>query len=197
MTVPVALVGRDPLARAGIAALLQTGDALVVAEAGALAELVPDGIAEVCVWDAESRSPAAGETLPLALPVVALVADMAAGSEWLAAGARGALHRGVPGERLVAAVRLVAAGGIALDDGMLAPLDPRPDPDPTAPALTPRELEVLALLAEGLSNKEIAARLGISDHTAKFHVNQVLDKLDSTTRTEAVVRGAKLGLIFL
>jgi len=64
-------------------------------------------------------------------------------------------------------------------------------------ALTARELEVLALLAEGASNKEIARRLGISVHTAKFHVDQLLDKLDATGRTDAVTHAARRGVIQL
>ncbi len=68
--------------------------------------------------------------------------------------------------------------------------------DADAP-LTPREFEVLALLAEGASNKMIARRLGISVHTAKFHVGQLLDKLDATGRTDAVAHAARLGVIHL
>ena len=64
-------------------------------------------------------------------------------------------------------------------------------------SLTPREREVLALLAEGLSNKAIADRLDISEHTAKFHVNAVLAKLGVQRRTEAVVRAARMGLVTL
>ena len=64
-------------------------------------------------------------------------------------------------------------------------------------ALTPREQEVVWLLAEGLSNKAIARRLGISVHTAKFHVGQLLDKLDATGRTDAVAHAARLGVIDL
>jgi len=80
-----------------------------------------------------------------------------------------------------------------------------PDPAPEAPdassttgtLLTPREREVLALLAEGASNKTIARRLGISVHTAKFHVGSLLDKLDATGRTDAVTHAARLGVIEL
>jgi DNA-binding CsgD family transcriptional regulator len=68
------------------------------------------------------------------------------------------------------------------------------DPDPY---LTPRERDVLALLAEGASNKTIARRLGISVHTAKFHVASLLDKLDATGRTDAVTHAARLGVIDL
>jgi DNA-binding CsgD family transcriptional regulator len=63
--------------------------------------------------------------------------------------------------------------------------------------LTPRELEVLTLLAEGLSNKAIARRLGISVHTAKFHVGAVMDKLDAVGRTDAVAHAVRRGVIHL
>ena len=63
--------------------------------------------------------------------------------------------------------------------------------------LTPRELEVLALLAEGLSNKAIARRLGISVHTAKFHVGALMDKLDAVGRTDAVAHAVRRGVIHL
>jgi DNA-binding CsgD family transcriptional regulator len=76
-----------------------------------------------------------------------------------------------------------------------APLDPRP----TGPdvILTPREVEVLALLAEGASNKAIARQLGISVHTAKFHVGSLIDKLDAVGRTDVVAHAARLGVIRL
>ncbi len=64
-------------------------------------------------------------------------------------------------------------------------------------ALSKRELEVLALLAEGASNKDIARRLGISPHTAKFHVGSLIDKLDATGRTDAVAHAARTGIIQL
>jgi DNA-binding NarL/FixJ family response regulator len=88
---------------------------------------------------------------------------------------------------------------VVLDPSLPAPvLSTR---DPSSPMLveelTPRELEVLDLLAEGLSNKAIAHRLGISDHTVKFHVNAVMGKLGAQSRTEAVVRATRLGLILL
>jgi DNA-binding CsgD family transcriptional regulator len=63
--------------------------------------------------------------------------------------------------------------------------------------LTPRELDVLELMAEGASNKAIARRLGISVHTAKFHVGSILDKLDATGRTDAVAHAARRGVIEL
>jgi DNA-binding NarL/FixJ family response regulator len=84
----------------------------------------------------------------------------------------------------------------------LAPVSPETGvagPGDFAPVeeLTSRELEVLRLMAEGLPNKTIALRLGISEHTVKFHVNAILGKLGVASRTEAVVRATRLGLILL
>ena len=105
-----------------------------------------------------------------------------------------ALGEGALAARLRAALEGVA--GIALvEQGAEAVIGPVPAAA-EAP-LTSRELEVLALLAEGASNKGIARRLGISVHTAKFHVGQVLDKLDATGRTDAVAHAARLGVIML
>ena len=67
--------------------------------------------------------------------------------------------------------------------------------DEVSEEITSRETEVLRMLAEGLVNKEIAARLGISEHTVKFHISSILDKLGASTRTEAVTLGIRRGLI--
>jgi DNA-binding NarL/FixJ family response regulator len=72
--------------------------------------------------------------------------------------------------------------------------------DPAAQAvgeLTAREIEVLRMLAEGLGNKEIASRLGVTDHTIKFHISSILGKLGAASRTEAVTMGVRMGLILL
>jgi DNA-binding CsgD family transcriptional regulator len=81
------------------------------------------------------------------------------------------------------------------DAAVVAP--PRAQAGDTDPSLTPREREVLTLLAEGASNKLIACRLGISVHTAKFHVRSVIDKLDAVGRTDAVAHAARLGIVHL
>ena len=100
-----------------------------------------------------------------------------------------ALLTGVPGLRLV-------SGKETADAVVVLPTDPSPAANGAVP-LTPRELEVLTLLAEGASNKMIAQRLGISVHTAKFHVGSLLDKLDAVGRTDAVAHAARLGVINL
>jgi DNA-binding CsgD family transcriptional regulator len=81
-----------------------------------------------------------------------------------------------------------APSGPARADGAVIEAEGRP-------ALTQREVEVLELVAEGLANKEIAFRLGISTHTAKFHVESLLRKLSASNRTEAAKEGIRLGLI--
>ncbi len=100
----------------------------------------------------------------------------------------------VPGLRL-------AAGGEPADLLLTAPGIGTPENGETVrdgeASLTAREAEVLALLAEGASNKQIARRLGISVHTAKFHVGQVLDKLDAPGRAGAVAHAARRGVIHL
>jgi DNA-binding CsgD family transcriptional regulator len=100
-----------------------------------------------------------------------------------------ALLAGVPGIRL-------AGPGERADVSLVASAPDIDVADLDQP-LTPRESEVLTLLAEGASNKVIARRLGISVHTAKFHVGQLIDKLDATGRTDAVAHAARLGVLHL
>ena len=121
-------------------------------------------------------------------------------------------------DRIVAALGNVTGIHLVPQDGLADVVIVAPDDAPVAPiehrahaamaddagvspstgaALTPREREVLTLLAEGASNKTIASRLGISVHTAKFHVGSLLDKLDASGRTDAVTHAARLGVIDL
>ena len=100
-----------------------------------------------------------------------------------------ALLANVPGLRLV-------RGNESADVTLVAPTVVSVSADGDVP-LTPRELEVLTLLAEGMSNKAIARRLGISVHTAKFHVRALIDKLDAVGRTDAVAHAARRGVIHL
>jgi DNA-binding NarL/FixJ family response regulator len=97
-------------------------------------------------------------------------------------------------EQLIHAIRAIAAG-LTVFDGALVTRDTVENP--SVEALTPRETEVLTLLADGLGNKEIAHRLDISEHTIKFHIRSILGKLGASSRTEAVSLGLRSGLIEL
>lgn len=115
------------------------------------------------------------------------------------------LRKEADGAEIAGAIRAVAAGLIALDRSLASLLTPaltfNPDrlalEDLPDAALTAREREVLQLMAQGLPNKQIAARLSISLHTVKFHVASILSKLEASSRTEAVTQGARRGLISL
>lgn len=203
----VLIVADDPLARAGLATLLAeqpecevTGQAPRDSDLDVALEVYqPD----VMVWDlgwdpalALERLADLGDDGP---PTVALLPDETHAVDAWTAGARGLLLREVTGERLVTALRAVVQRLMVLDPALAGPLRPSGDlaAAPLAEELTPRELEVVQLLAEGLSNKAIAYQLDISEHTVKFHVNAIMSKLGAQSRTEAAVRATRMGLILL
>jgi DNA-binding NarL/FixJ family response regulator len=140
-------------------------------------------------------------------PSVVVLASVStgAGVAALRAGARAVVSREAGADQIVAAIEGAAAGLVVLPadiaDELLATHDelmPARLPAPTSAApLTAREREVLALLALGLANKAIAPRLGISEHTVKAHVASIFEKLHVGTRAEAVVAGARSGLLLL
>ena len=125
------------------------------------------------------------------------------------------LRRSASSDEIMAAVEAVSAGLVALDaesfGALLSTRNPAgeelssaqpeegslPAVAPEIDALTPREREVLEMLASGLSNKEIAWRMKISEHTVKFHVASIFAKLDVSTRTEAVMQGIRKGLVMM
>jgi len=202
----VVVVSDDPLARTGIALLLGGQEGLTVADqVGVDEDWADPEAAEVhaAVWDLGLGLRSGLERLrslgPSAPPVVAIVADETDAREALAAGARAALPRAAGGDRLAAAIRAAVQGLVVLDDSFAAALlRGAPPVAPELPeALTPREIEVLQLLSQGLANKVIASRLGISDHTVKFHVNAILGKLGVQSRGEAIVQAVRLGLVAL
>ena len=116
-------------------------------------------------------------------------------------GVRGLLRRDVDSGRLSSALQAVWHDLTVIDPILaleLQQIDPSVMPsEELLEELTPRELEVLQLVSEGLANKVIARNLGISEHTVKFHVNAILGKLGAQSRTEAVVRATRAGLISL
>jgi DNA-binding NarL/FixJ family response regulator len=222
-TVRVLLVAVDPLARAGLAALLMAMPGYSVAgqsggDAGLVSELAvyrPD----VVLWDmgweplravADAAMPPVaeqGERRPpleqltevrdAGYPVVVLLADEASAATLWATGVRGLLLREVNGEKLVSALSAAVQGLVVLDEALLgALLSASPtESRQSVHLLTRREFDVLRLLAEGLPNKIIADRLQISEHTVKFHLNALMVKLQAQSRTEAVVRAIRWGLL--
>ena len=140
------------------------------------------------------------EGLPRVPPLVLLVDDLH--TAWTPAarraGARAILDRQASREELRAAIGAVSAGLIALHPDVFGPPPPSDvERDDEDRALTAREIEILEMLAEGLSNQAIARRLKISRHTVKFHVAAILAKLRAHSRTEAVTLGVRRGLISL
>jgi DNA-binding NarL/FixJ family response regulator len=128
-----------------------------------------------------------------------LLADEGDAADLVLAGAAAVLPRAASAETIAAAIALTDHGLRVVPDVALRALtdtEAPASPD-QAPNLTPREREVLAAMADGASNKAIARRLGISFHTAKFHVASILNKLDADTRTEALARAARMGLVML
>jgi NarL family two-component system response regulator YdfI len=142
--------------------------------------------------------------IPSTFPAVALIDDPSA--DWTAdalrSGIKAILPRDSGVDEILAAIQAARAGFVFLDPDVTQTLASR---IPTQAAqktaglddLTPREVEVLRMLAEGLGNREMASRLGISDHTVKFHISSILDKLGASTRTEAVTMGIRMGIILL
>ena len=166
--------------RSGLRALLESGVGLEPA----------DSLADA---DAVLREDAAGDDFLAHAPTV-LLTDASPSATLLRSGVRAILPRHAPAEQIVAALHAAATGLVAVPFEASRALS-NTAPEAGAEVLTPRELETLEMLAEGLSNKQIAYRLGISDHTAKFHVNSIFAKLEAGTRTEAVMRGIRLGLV--
>jgi two-component system, NarL family, nitrate/nitrite response regulator NarL len=194
------LVSEDAIARAGLRALAERAGVSVVAD------LAPDELelplveaADAILWDAgatgafEAIRGAAGR-----VPVLALPWNAEQAREALAAGARGVLSRERLEEQLPAALQAAVLGLLVVDEAEGASVIRAPAMAiALVEPLTPRETEVLQLLAQGLTNRRIGERLGISEHTAKFHVNAILGKLDAQTRGEAIAHAARLGLLLL
>jgi DNA-binding NarL/FixJ family response regulator len=112
------------------------------------------------------------------------------------AGAKGYLLKGAPREEIFKAIRVASQGGSLLQPVVASRLlHQMAEPPASPPTFTRRELEVLHLLAEGKTNKEIAAALVITARTVKFHISSILRKLEATNRTEALASAARLGLI--
>jgi DNA-binding NarL/FixJ family response regulator len=216
----VLIIADDPLARAGLAAMLAShpdchiaGQSGTGADMGAALEVFrPD----VVLWDLGWEPLSAAASAPVSddaarglarlvemrdtgPPLVVLLADEAPAAALWAVGVRCLLWRQAPVEKLLSALAAAVQGLVVLEEPLVSavlPVSPL-DPAQVTTLLTPREFEVLQLLAEGLPNKLIADRLQISEHTVKFHVNALMDKLQAQSRTEAVVRAIRYGMLAL
>lgn len=211
----------SPVVRAGLESLLARSAAVTVVAVTAGDALVDDieshepqvVLLAVDTRDGTPESASVASRIALTpdaaarTPALVLVADEltpAWAAEAVRMGARGVLPRDATPAEIVAAIEAAAAGLVTLPAELAGALvasatrpavAPRVQPDSTP--LTPREFEVLGMLAEGLANKNIAARLGISEHTVKTHVASILGKLGAYSRAEAVAIGVRQGLILL
>lgn len=201
----ILLADDHPVVRDGLAAMLATQpDFEVVGEAGSgeealveAARLRPDLVLmdlEMPVVDgieAIRRLRAADPSVQVVVLTAFDTDDRIVGA--IQAGAQGYLLKGAPRAEIFAAIRTVSAGGALIPPVVASKLlrQVRENPD----ALTAREIEVLGLVAAGLANREIAARLSISERTAKFHVSSVLAKLGAKNRTQAVRLARERGLV--
>jgi len=209
----VLVIAASPLARAGFEDLLQkrkVRTAGSVASMEAAQALLEETQAEVVLLDASGEGvkriveELAESSWAWEIPLVLLGGELEPGdaSAALRAGARAVLPSEVLPEQLVAALEAAAAGLVVmhpaeLDRALAVTRSSRPPLADLIEPLSAREREVLQMVAAGSGNKEIAAKLGISEHTVKFHVASILGKLGAESRTEAVALGIRRGLVML
>jgi len=209
----VFIVAASPLIRAGLHSMLADSRVDIVGSAadlesisGQLVDVEPDVVLVGAAADAQEELLNALEDAEVAQEYPVMLLSEQPKTAWLSkalrAGVRAVLPPDVAAEQLRAALEAAAAGLVVihpseLDTVLSAAIGPSAPLDELLEPLTRREREVLQMLAAGLANKEIAARLAISDHTVKFHVASILGKLGASTRTEAVSAGIRRGLVML
>lgn len=209
----ILVVGSSVAARVGLETILRDDPRFAVvgegARSGDLTQLIrrfhPEVVViEIAELNSALRSISAMQGM--GAPAFVLLAPQLTRSELrraLQSGVRAVLSRNVSPAELAAAIDAVSKGLAVITAEDLDVLLPTPGEMPVGDELalgeplTARETEVLSMLAEGAGNKEIAARLHISEHTAKFHVSSILSKLGAATRAEAVSRGYREGLILI
>ena len=188
----VLITAPSAIIRAGLESLVRSSPALELVSSD------PDVILADLEYPQEEGPPSE----LLATAAVVLLVSHPSGPwtiDALRSGVRAVLPRDVSTPEMIAAIEAAAAGLTVLHPSDLQSLLPaqRAISTGSAEALTPRELEVFAMLAEGAGNKTIAWKLAISEHTVKFHVASIMNKLNATSRTEAVAIGIRRGLIML
>jgi DNA-binding NarL/FixJ family response regulator len=200
----VVVAATSAVRRAGLEAIVRSQpDFQLAASTATIARMAAhaaESDADVVLADADTI---ADLQQPLTAAVVLLTdaAEARATSRLLKAGVRAILPRESGADDIVAAIYAAYSGQVLLSAEAAENLaavfgDSEPDSDDALmEEITPREIEVLRMLAEGLVNKDIASRMNISDHTVKFHISSILEKLGAATRTEAVTIGIRRGLI--
>jgi DNA-binding NarL/FixJ family response regulator len=209
----VAVIAESPQVRASLQALAESSPAIAfaggAADAAALADRLAGAAIDVLVIDLEpsaSDSPAPPFDAGFAPSAFVLLTDEP-DLDWvldvLPGDAVAILPRNAPQAEIVASIEATAAGLCVLARDVFGRLLGARKPlrqsasDAPFEALTSREIEVLAMLAEGLGNKEIARQLDISDNTVKFHLSSIFGKLGATNRTEAVMLGMRRGFVMV
>jgi DNA-binding NarL/FixJ family response regulator len=201
----VSVAGSSAIVRAGLEAVVRSSSALElidVLRTDEVEEGIQAKIGDVLLLELPHLDEEWIRTfLETSIPIV-LLTDTS-DSALLTAAFRGNIRAVLPPDadpaEIGAAVCSAAVGLITLQPSTLEVLatDPRPAPAALEEPLSRRELEVLAMLAEGLSNKLIAYTLGISEHTVKFHVTSIMAKLHAASRTDAVMQGIRRGLVMI
>ncbi|MBG1259925.1 response regulator transcription factor [Nostoc commune] len=209
--IQVMVVATSPVVRAGLSAVVTTNPRLTVVGSASdldvltreVGQLQPDvvlvdlsGNLQQSVW--EKLLVIQEDQYPLAMIVIVEELDSIDLETALRSGIRGILPSSSTESEIVAAVEAIASGLLVLHPDAVELLSIR-EKVVTNPvqSLTPREIEVLVMLGSGLGNKAIAKRLHISEHTVKFHLSSIFQKLSVSSRTEAVAVGIRLGLIML
>jgi two-component system, NarL family, response regulator YdfI len=210
----VLIAASSSISQRGLEDLLRASTSLqvvgVISDLGQLSEnleeLQPDVlIAEITGQDrtVPEEILKLSEEAPVAIVLLVDDANSERDLDALRNGVRAVLPRNMNPVGIVAAVEAVGAGlAVLLPEGVDTLLrestaSNRAISPPLVEALTPREIEVLGMMVEGWGNKEISTRLGISEHTVKFHVASIMGKLNASSRTEAVTSGIRHGLIML
>ena len=209
----VFIVAASPLSRASLKSLLRARRVEVVGSGPSLESLwdqPPDVEVDIILVEAsgehfEEMIDSVNQSQLSSEAAVVILSDRSEPgrlAEALRAGVRAILPGDMSPDQIVAGLEAAAAGLIVLNPAEVGAMFPAAEPASSPLAeliepLTPRESEVLQMLASGLANKEIATRLAISDHTVKFHVASILGKLGAASRTEAVTLGIRRGLVLL
>jgi two-component system, NarL family, response regulator YdfI len=210
----VLIVASSSISQSGLENLLRASTSLqvvrVVSDFGQLSESVEELQPEVVVAEITGQERTLPEEIlklseeaPVAIVLMVDDANTERDLDAFRNGVRAVLPRNMSPGGIVAAVEAVGVGlTVLLPEGLDTLLressaSHRAVSPPLVEALTPREIEVLGMMVEGWGNKEISTRLGISEHTVKFHVASIMGKLNASSRTEAVTSGIRHGLIML